>query len=464
MAGEPQDLDELIRQTIDPLQLMQRVGDQLVAMVDVADGAIVGLQIDEQQLRFVSGSGHLAPQVGNALPIEGSLCGETIRSGQTRVTEDTESDGRVHKKTTRAWGVGSAVCVPLGRGEKSIGVLAVTSQRRRAFASADLDLLSGLAEFISTTIAAATDLMEITARLCSRQPRELAPGEEAERTNKFVASVLDPRGLERVAACERIEAVLAERRFEIAFQPIFDLRDGSVFAVEALARFAGEPYRGPDVWLAEAHASGLGVELEVALLRAAVDQLAELPANTVLTVNAGPEALAGADIGSLLAGVDASRIVVELTEHAAVEDYPLLATALEGLRAAGVRLAIDDAGAGFASLMHILRLAPDFIKLDRALIHGLDKDPTKRSLASSLMRFAEESGATIVAEGVETAAELGALEQLGVLHAQGFYLGRPGPLSEIGKMGRSGRARVRRQGRGKPLAKPRVPHATAGRI
>ncbi len=456
MAGEPQHLDELIRHTIDPLQLMQRVGDQLVAMVDGADGAIVGLQIDESRLRFVSGSGHLAPQVGNTLPMQGSLCGETIRTARTQVTDDTESDGRVHRRTTRAWGVGSAVCVPLGRGERSIGMLAVCSQRSHAFGSADLGLLSGLAEFISTAIGAATDLMEITARLCSRQPRELAPGEEAERTNKFVASVLDPRGLELLAARQRIESVLAEQRFEIALQPIFDLRDGSIFAVEALARFADQPYRAPDVWLAEAHAAGLGVQLEAALLRAALAHLARLPASVVLTVNAGPDALAGADIGALLDGVDASRIVVELTEHAAVEDYPLLAASLDRLRTAGVRLAIDDAGAGFASLMHILRLAPDFIKLDRQLIQGLDTDPAKRSLAASLMRFAEESGATIVAEGVETAAELRALEQLGVRHAQGFYLGRPAPLSQIARMGRSGSARVRRQTRGRSLAKPRA--------
>src|ERR1700759_1530013 len=99
MAGEPQDLDGLIRQTIDPLQLMQRVGDQLVAMVDVADGAIVELQIDDGQLRFVSGSGFLAPQVGNALPMEGSLCGETIRTGRTPVNDETEVDGRGHKVT-----------------------------------------------------------------------------------------------------------------------------------------------------------------------------------------------------------------------------------------------------------------------------------------------------------------------------------------------------------------------------
>ena len=114
-----------------------------------------------------------------------------------------------------------------------------------------------------------------------------------------------------------------------------------------------------------------------------------------MTVNAGPDALASR-ARRAARGRPGVRIVVELTEHAAVEDYPVLAAALGGLRAGGVRLAIDDAGAGFASLMHILRLAPDFIKLDRQLIWGLDLDPVRRSLAASLMRFAEESGASIV--------------------------------------------------------------------
>ena len=459
-TAEPQRLDELIRHTIDPLQLMQRVGDQLVAMVDVAEGAIVGLQIDEQRLRFVSASGHLAPRVGSALPMEGSLCGETIRTGRTHVTDDTETDGRVHRQTTRAFEVGSAVCVPVGRGERAVGVLAVCSRRPHAFRSADLELLSGLADFISTAIGAATDLMQITARLCGRRPRDLAPGEEAERTNMFVAGVLDPRGLERVAACERIERVLAERRYEIVFQPVFDLRDGSVFAVEALARFSGEPYRAPDLWLADAHAAGLGVELELALIRAALEALDRLPRGAALAVNAGPEALAGADLGALLDGVDPARVVVELTEHAAVSDYPALASALDVLRKAGARLAIDDAGAGFASLMHILRLAPDFIKLDRQLISGLDTDPVRRSLAASLTRFAEESGATIVAEGVETGAELAALEVLGIWHAQGFYLGRPGPLSEIADTGRRGKSRARP----KPRTSKRPSRAASSRV
>jgi EAL domain-containing protein (putative c-di-GMP-specific phosphodiesterase class I) len=461
MSGASYHLDELIRQTIDPLQLMQRVTDQIVAMVEDAEGALVGLRLDESDLRFVSGSGHLASQVGNVMPLVGSLCGEAIRSGLTQVTRDTEQDPRVHTETTRVFGIGSAVCVPLGR-ESVFGVLSVCSRRAGMFGPGDLELLSGLADFISTAVGATTELMEITARLRGGGSHPRAP-REAERANRFVASVLDPGGLERVTTRERIERVLAERRYEIVFQPIFDLQGGGIFGLEALARFAGEPYRSPDVWLAEAHEAGLGVELELALLRAAREHLPSIPRGVVLTVNAGPDALASPDAARLLDGIDPARVVVELTEHAAVEDYPALTDALAGMRAAGVRLAIDDAGAGFASLMHILRLAPDLIKLDRQLISGIDIDPVRRSLAASLMRFAEESGATIVAEGVETGAELGTLETLGVRHAQGFYLGRPAPLAELARTRRSGAARVRRHGGVSAPRKPSGKRAAASR-
>ena len=213
MAGAPRHLDELIRHTIDPLQVMQRVSDQIVAMVDNADGALVGLRIEEGSLRFVSGSGYLAPQVGDRLPMNGSLCGETIRSGRIQLTKDTEEDDRVHKQRTRAYDVGSAVVVPLGGADNVFGILAVCSRRSGAFGAADLELLAGLAEFIGTAVRAATDMMEITARLCGRKARELAAGEDVELTNKFVASVLDPRGVEQVTATERVERVLAQRSY-----------------------------------------------------------------------------------------------------------------------------------------------------------------------------------------------------------------------------------------------------------
>jgi EAL domain-containing protein (putative c-di-GMP-specific phosphodiesterase class I) len=129
-------------------------------------------------------------------------------------------------------------------------------------------------------------------------------------------------------------------------------------------------------------------------------------------------------------GADAHRIVVEITEHEPVEDYDRLTAALERLRAAGVRVAIDDAGAGFASLRHTLRLRPDIVKIDISIVRDLDRDRGKRALASALARFADEMGMAVVAEGIESRAELEALLELGVVMGQGFHLAEPGPLGE----------------------------------
>jgi EAL domain-containing protein (putative c-di-GMP-specific phosphodiesterase class I) len=134
-------------------------------------------------------------------------------------------------------------------------------------------------------------------------------------------------------------------------------------------------------------------------------------------------------MGLLLTGA-ADRIVIEITEHAQVDDYAALNEALALLREHKVRLAIDDAGAGFASLQHIIRLAPDFIKLDITLTRGIGGDPVRRALATALISFADEIGAAIIAEGIETEDEFDTLRGLGVAFGQGFYLGEPGPLPQ----------------------------------
>ena len=129
--------------------------------------------------------------------------------------------------------------------------------------------------------------------------------------------------------------------------------------------------------------------------------------------------------------VPARRVIVELTEHNAIDDYPGLVASLQALRQRGVYVSIDDTGSGYSSLAHILKLAPDFIKLDRDLVSGIDVDPVRRALAGSLVRFATETGAQIVAEGVETEDELAVLRQLGLRYGQGYYLGRPASLENL---------------------------------
>lgn len=130
----------------------------------------------------------------------------------------------------------------------------------------------------------------------------------------------------------------------------------------------------------------------------------------------------------MLAASSPERVVVEITEHAPIANYKRLNGALNRLRTLGAQLAIDDAGAGFASLRHILRLAPEFIKLDRSLIAGIEQGGPQRALASGLISFADKIGATIIAEGVERDAEVIALRGLGVSLAQGNFLARPAPL------------------------------------
>jgi PAS domain S-box-containing protein len=214
----------------------------------------------------------------------------------------------------------------------------------------------------------------------------------------------------------------------MVFQPIVRLANRDVCGFEALSRFSLLPQRSPDVWFAEAEAVGLRLELEMRAIRNAVSSADGLPAGAYLSVNASPDTLLSIDFADTIAGLDGERLVVEVTEHAAVEDYEQLEQAIAHLRDHGVRLAIDDAGAGFSSLKHIVRLVPEFIKLDLFLTRDIDRDPVKRALASAMVTFAADIGARLIAEGVETADELRVLEGLGVDYAQGFFLGRPAQL------------------------------------
>lgn len=233
---------------------------------------------------------------------------------------------------------------------------------------------------------------------------------------------------ERRRRLERIDKVLSGNELTMVFQPIADLNTGAVVGVEALARFSGEPSRRPDEWFAEAASVGRGAELEVAAVRAALTQLDRLPPDAFLSVNISPATAAAPGVGCVLERVPAHRLVLELTEHAPIIVYEPLLAALEPLRARGVRVAVDDAGAGYSGLQHVLRMRPDILKLDIALTRGIDADPARRALGTALVAFGRDIGAVILAEGVETPAELQSLRALGIPWGQGYDLARPGPL------------------------------------
>lgn len=227
---------------------------------------------------------------------------------------------------------------------------------------------------------------------------------------------------------ERVRRVVGGAGMAMVYQPIWDLRTRTVAGLEALARFAGPPDRTPDRWFAEAADVGLGVDLELVAIRRALRDLRRLPGGAYLSLNLSHRTAMSDQLLEAIGLAPFELLVVEITEHEQVEDYGKLTPALERLRERGAKVAIDDAGAGFASLRHTLRLDPDIIKLDISLTHRIDDDRPKRALAAALISFAEEMEMAVVAEGIETQAELDTLLSLGVGFGQGFFLAKPAPL------------------------------------
>jgi EAL domain-containing protein (putative c-di-GMP-specific phosphodiesterase class I) len=236
------------------------------------------------------------------------------------------------------------------------------------------------------------------------------------------------RSLEHEQRLARIDAALAGDALQMVFQPIADLSTGDVLGVEALARFTCEPKRPPNEWFDEAVVVGRGPQLEIAAVSAALRRLPQIPSDAFMSVNISPATVLEPELTHVLEGVQADRIVLELTEHTRIDDYePLLAT-LERLRDGGVRVAVDDAGAGYSGLQHVLRLRPDILKLDTTLTSGIDHDPARRALGTAMVTFAREIDAVIIAEGIETPEELETLRDLGTPWGQGFHLARPGSV------------------------------------
>jgi PAS domain S-box-containing protein len=227
----------------------------------------------------------------------------------------------------------------------------------------------------------------------------------------------------------RVRDVLLRRAVRTVFQPIADVATGAVIGAEALSRFDGEPRLPPDRWFADAVEVGLGLDLDLLAVELALTAARQLPPHLYLSVNLSPATVCSGRLTEVLrdAPVPPGRLVVEITEHQSVENYEALGRCIAELRLRGLRLAVDDAGAGYASFRHILGLSPDYIKLDRALIDGMDADPARRALVSAVVTFGREVKATVVAEGIETAAELRTARLLDVDCAQGFLIGRPSP-------------------------------------
>ncbi|MBV8503073.1 MAG: EAL domain-containing protein [Paucibacter sp.] len=244
----------------------------------------------------------------------------------------------------------------------------------------------------------------------------------------------------------RIEQALQPGCMRSVYQPIFDLAKGRAIGLEALTRFDCEPSRSPDQWFREAGLVGRSVELELQAIVLALNGLDEVPKSLYVAVNASPNTIIDGRLTEVLTDYPLERVVLEVTEHEEVEQYSEIARVVNPLRMGGLRVAVDDAGAGFACFKHILNLAPDIIKLDNSITRGIDGDLSRQALAAALARFAETTKGKLVAEGVETSEELTALLRIGIQFAQGYSLGRPGPLEATLEQARAVSTRLRRNG------------------
>jgi diguanylate cyclase (GGDEF)-like protein/PAS domain S-box-containing protein len=242
-----------------------------------------------------------------------------------------------------------------------------------------------------------------------------APATEPDRMTWF------QRGTEQRE--EILNLLQRDDAIRMAFQPILDLRTGSVTGYEALARFVGPENRPPNAWFAQAHRFGLGYVLEARAAAAALGA-ADRPAGAHLTINLSPSALTSSEVQDVLPP-QLDGVVIELTENELIGEAPGLEAAIADVRRRGGRIAIDDAGAGYAGLKHVMRLDPDLIKLDRSLVAGVEHDASRASLIASFVGYARDSGASVCAEGIETIGDLVRLADLDVTFGQGYVIARP---------------------------------------
>jgi EAL domain-containing protein (putative c-di-GMP-specific phosphodiesterase class I) len=389
-------LSELARLSLDGssepieriLSLARAALDMDVALLGAFDGDFVVEAVDGDNEWFDL-------EVGTRLPVERTYCGRMTKGELPHLIHDAAADERTADlPLTREAGIGAYIGAPIRLWDGTLyGTLCCLSR------SAEPSLNERDVRFLRV-------LAEIVADQVDREQLES-----------------EKRKLER----SRIRAILDADHVDIEFQPIFDLLDCRIVSLEALARFWTEPMRPPSAWFAEATEVGLGVELELAAMRAALLRLDEFPADVAIALNVSPATALEPRFCELLLDV-AERVVIEITEHAQVDDYDALRAALAPLRERGAQLAIDDVGAGFANLRHILRLAPDIVKLDLSLTQEIARDPAREALASSLVGFAGGVGASIVAEGISSDEDLALLRTLGVDYGQGFHLARPSSL------------------------------------
>lgn len=293
-------------------------------------------------------------------------------------------------------------------------------------------LAAGAHDFLVKPLDASEVMLRVANALRTRELHVIVERNRRELARR-VRDLEEETRVERRRVDEeirRLREVIDGRQLEIAFQPIVRLRGRETVGYEALSRFHATPARSPDRWFSDAARHSLRGELEFLAVSLALQGLGRIRSDQFLSINVAPEIMVTSDFkGSLEAQCpDLGRIVVELTEHSRVDEYAPLLETMSEFRGRGARFAVDDAGSGFASFSHVLKLRPEWIKLDIEFTRGIDHDPARRAIATALVQFASEVGSHVIAEGIENEREFETLADVGVPYGQGYFLARPGPL------------------------------------
>ena len=234
-------------------------------------------------------------------------------------------------------------------------------------------------------------------------------------------------GSNHLPTASEVVELLTNEQFRIVYQPIIDLHhpDQPVIGYEALTRFpSGSAYD----WFGTAAASGVGLELQLATIKAAVSGFERMPSKVFLSVNASMDTLMSPKLKEALAGIAAQQVVLELSEETVIDNYTRAKVYLDRLVKMGYRIAFDDLARGRIDPWYLVRLRPAIVKIDISMISNIDQDPNKRTLLSNIKWLSDVLKSRIVAEGIERIEEKETVAELGIHYGQGFLLGYPGPL------------------------------------
>ena len=381
-------LDQILARALRALRT--HLGMDIAFISELRDGRRVFRLVD-------AAPGNTAVQMGGSDLLEDSYCQRVIDLRLPELIPDTSQvPAAMELVATTLLPIGAHLCVPIRLYDGSVygTLVGVSAEPKPSLNQRDLSMMRVFAEMASEHIEA--DL------LANKQRLELGA---------------------------RVRSVLSGEAISLVYQPVFDLKQAQVVGFEALARFTTAPARSPDAWFADAAAVDLDIPLEMKVIEKALASFTSLPTGVYVGFNVSPNIVINGQLEKAFQSSQLERIVLEINEHVSIREYDEIAKALAPLREQGLRISVDDRGAGISSFRHVLSLKPDIIKLNMSLTRGIDSDAASRALVAALLQFAKENGMEVIAEGVETAAELKALRALGVTKAQGYFLGRPAPLA-----------------------------------